>query len=53
MLQSDARPLRRWLDGVAGPPRHFWGARESVAFSDLVNGTSLGGRLCEHQPQRR
>src|SRR5258707_925982 len=45
MLQSDARPLRRWLDGVAGPPRYFWGARESVAFTDLVNGSSLGGRL--------
>ena len=44
MLQSDARPLRRWLDGVAGPPRYLWGARESVAFTDLINGSSLGGR---------
>jgi acyl-coenzyme A synthetase/AMP-(fatty) acid ligase len=45
MLQSDAPPLRRWLDGVAGPPRHFWGARKSVAFTDLVAGSSLGRRL--------
>ena len=45
MLQSDALPLRRWLDGAAGPPRHFWGARRSVAFSDLRNGSSFGGRL--------
>ena len=29
----------------AGPPRHFWGARESVAFTDLVAGSSLGRRL--------
>jgi acyl-CoA synthetase (AMP-forming)/AMP-acid ligase II len=45
MLQSDAPPLRRWLDGVAGPPRHFWGARGSVAFTDLIAGSSFGGRL--------
>jgi acyl-coenzyme A synthetase/AMP-(fatty) acid ligase len=45
MLQSDALPLRRWLDGAAGPPRHFWGARRSVAFTDLRNGSSFGGRL--------
>ena len=44
MLQSDARPLRRWLDGVAGPPRYFRGAHESVAFTDLITGSSLGGR---------
>ena len=45
MLQSDAPPLRRWLGGAVGPPRHFWGARTSVAFTDLVAGTSLGCRL--------
>jgi acyl-coenzyme A synthetase/AMP-(fatty) acid ligase len=45
MLQSDARPLRRWLDSVAGPPRFFWGAHDSVAFTDLINGSSLRGRL--------
>jgi acyl-coenzyme A synthetase/AMP-(fatty) acid ligase len=45
MLQSDARPLRRWLGGNAGPPRYFWGARESVAFTDLLNGSSFGRRL--------
>jgi len=45
MLQGDAPPLRRCLDSVGGPPRHFWGARESVAFTDLVAGSSLGGRL--------
>jgi acyl-coenzyme A synthetase/AMP-(fatty) acid ligase len=37
--------MRRWLTAAAGPPRHFWGARESVAFSDLVKGSSFGGRL--------
>ncbi len=44
MLQSEARPLRRWLEGVAGPPRYLWGAHESVAFTDLIKGSSLGGR---------
>jgi acyl-coenzyme A synthetase/AMP-(fatty) acid ligase len=45
MLQGDARPLRRWLDGAAGSPRYFWGATESVAFTDLVEGSSFGRRL--------
>jgi acyl-coenzyme A synthetase/AMP-(fatty) acid ligase len=45
MLQGDAPPLRRWLGGAAGPPRHFWGARRSVAFTDLRDGSSFGGRL--------
>jgi acyl-coenzyme A synthetase/AMP-(fatty) acid ligase len=45
MLQSDAPPLRRWLNGAKGPPRYFWGARESIAFTDLINGSSFGGRL--------
>ena len=45
MLQGDAPPLRRWLDGAAGPPRYFWGARKSVAFTDLLAGSSFGGRL--------
>ena len=45
MLQGDVPPLRRWLDGAAGPPRYFWGARKSVAFTDLRNGSSFGGRL--------
>jgi acyl-coenzyme A synthetase/AMP-(fatty) acid ligase len=37
--------LRRRLADAGGPPRYFWGARESAAFTALVNGTSLGGRL--------
>jgi acyl-coenzyme A synthetase/AMP-(fatty) acid ligase len=45
MLQSDARPLRRRLHGGVGPPRHFWGARASVAFTDLLRGSSFGRRL--------
>jgi acyl-coenzyme A synthetase/AMP-(fatty) acid ligase len=43
MLQSDPISLRRCL--AAKPPRHFWGERESVAFTDLVNGSGFGGRL--------
>jgi acyl-coenzyme A synthetase/AMP-(fatty) acid ligase len=42
MLQSDARPLRRRL---AGPPRYLWGARGSVAFTDLATGSSLAEQL--------
>jgi acyl-coenzyme A synthetase/AMP-(fatty) acid ligase len=49
MLRSDIPPLRRWLGGAAGPPRYFWGARESVAFNDLINGSSFGRRLGEFQ----
>jgi acyl-coenzyme A synthetase/AMP-(fatty) acid ligase len=45
MLQSDARPLRRWLDGGVGPPRYFCGALGSVAFTDLLTGSSFGRRL--------
>jgi acyl-CoA synthetase (AMP-forming)/AMP-acid ligase II len=48
MLRSDARPLRQWLGG-AGPPRFFWSARESVAFTDLVGGSSFGARLAAFQ----
>ncbi len=44
MLQSDAPSLRRWL-GAAGLPRYFWGAHKSVAFTDLLTGSSFGGRL--------
>jgi acyl-coenzyme A synthetase/AMP-(fatty) acid ligase len=49
MPQSDTPPLRRWLGGAAGPPRYFWGARESVAFNDLISGSSFGRRLGEFQ----
>jgi acyl-coenzyme A synthetase/AMP-(fatty) acid ligase len=49
MVGSDTPPLRRWLGGAAGPPRYFWGARDSVAFSELVNGSSFGRRLGEFQ----
>jgi acyl-coenzyme A synthetase/AMP-(fatty) acid ligase len=45
MLQSDAAPLRRRLGGAAGPPRYFWGAHRSVAFTDLVAGSGFGDRL--------
>jgi acyl-coenzyme A synthetase/AMP-(fatty) acid ligase len=45
MPQNDALPLRRRLDGGAGPPRHFRGARESVALADLIDGSGFGGRL--------
>jgi acyl-CoA synthetase (AMP-forming)/AMP-acid ligase II len=48
MLQSDARPLRQRLR-AAGPPRYFWGARDTVAFTDLAAGSSFGGRLGEFQ----
>jgi acyl-coenzyme A synthetase/AMP-(fatty) acid ligase len=47
MPRSKARPLRRWLADAGGPPRYFWGPRESAAFTALVSGTSLGGRLDE------
>jgi acyl-coenzyme A synthetase/AMP-(fatty) acid ligase len=46
MLQGEARALRRRLGG-AGPPRYFWGARDSVAFTDLTAGSSFSGRLGE------
>jgi acyl-CoA synthetase (AMP-forming)/AMP-acid ligase II len=31
------------------PSRYFWGARDSVAFNDLINGSSFGRRLGEFQ----
>jgi acyl-CoA synthetase (AMP-forming)/AMP-acid ligase II len=49
MRQNDAPPLRRWLGDVAGPPRYLWGARDSVAFTDLLKGSSFGRRLGEFQ----
>jgi hypothetical protein len=45
MPQNDAPPLRRRLDGGAGPPRYFWGACASVALADLTDGSGFGGRL--------
>ncbi len=47
MPKSEIRPLRRRLAEAGGPPRYFRGAQESAAFTALVNGTSLGGRLGE------
>jgi acyl-CoA synthetase (AMP-forming)/AMP-acid ligase II len=47
MLPSDAPPLRRGLSETNGRPRHFWGRGKSVAFADLIRGSSLSGRLGE------
>jgi acyl-coenzyme A synthetase/AMP-(fatty) acid ligase len=45
MLQSEAASLRRRLHGQDTAGRFFRGAERSVAFTDIVGGTSLGGRL--------
>jgi acyl-coenzyme A synthetase/AMP-(fatty) acid ligase len=45
MPPNEALPLRRWVSETDSPPRHFWGRGRSVAFADLVDGSSLSGRL--------
>ena len=48
MLPSDATSLRRSLDGILDTSsRWFWAVDQAVRLSDLVRGTSLGGRLPE------
>src|SRR5262245_37249504 len=43
---DDQNSLRDWLS-TADRNRHLRGVSTSVAFADLVHGTSLGGRLPE------
>ena len=47
MLQTEARSLRRHLEGPHTAGRFLWGANGGVALADLAGGTSLGGRLHE------
>jgi len=48
MLPDRAKAIRDTLGSAAvGVGRFLWGADASIALSDLLHGTSLGGRLLE------
>src|SRR5215813_3214025 len=48
MLPNRARSIRKKLDKISHCLcRFLWGAKTSVSLSDLMRGTSLGGRLSQ------